>query len=201
MLFLVFIVSGCSSTNSPEENTLIDNSSSFYENREIYRIGVDDTLQINVWRNEELSVSVPVRPDGMVSVPLIGDVRAGGMTPMEVAEAIEKKLRNYIHEPQVTVILAELRSHEFVSRVRITGAVQSPASLPYQQGMTVLDAVLEAGGINEFAAPDRAKLFRKGKTGTQKYDVYLGDILNSGELETNYSLIPGDIITVPERMF
>lgn len=166
-----------------------------------YRIGVDDQVQVNVWRNEDLSVAIPVRPDGMISVPLIGDVRAGGRTPAEVAATIEERLKTYIREPQVTVIVTELRSHEFISRVRVTGAVERPLSLPYRQGMTVLDAVLEAGGTNDFAAPGRARLYRRLGEKTEVFDVKLDDILSRGELITNYHLLPGDIITVPERWF
>jgi polysaccharide export outer membrane protein len=167
-----------------------------------YRIGVDDRLQVSVWRNPELSVTVPVRPDGKITVPLVGDIQAGGRTPEEVAESIREKLVQYIRDPHVTVILIELRSHEFLSRVRVTGAVRLPRSLPYRQGMTVLDAVLEAGGINEFASPNRTKLYRKvAADKTEVYDVELGDILNKGRLETNYALRPGDVITVPERLF
>jgi polysaccharide export outer membrane protein len=164
---------------------------------------VDDRLLINVWKNPELSLTVPVRPDGMVTMPLIGDVKAGGHTAAEVAESIRKKLSSYISEPSVAVIVTELRSHEFISRVRVTGAVRNPRSLPFRQGMTVLDAVLEAGGVNEFAAPNRGKLYRKqkGSSGTDVYDVGLGDILNKGRLDTNYVLYPGDVVTIPERLF
>jgi polysaccharide export outer membrane protein len=166
-----------------------------------YRIGVDDQLQVNVWRNEELSVAVPVRPDGMISIPLVGDVLAGGRTPTQVSAAIEEKLKRYIREPQVTVMVTELRSHEFISRVRITGAVQQPVSLPYRQGMTVLDAVLEAGGVTEFASANRAKLYRRNGEGTKVIPVELGRILSRGELQSNYQLLPGDIVSVPERLF
>jgi len=166
-----------------------------------YRIGVDDQLQVSVWRNQDLSVAVPVRPDGMISVPLIGDVPAGGRTPAEVAATIEEKLGRYIREPQVTVIVTELRSHEFISRVRITGAVERPLSLPYRQGMTVLDAVLEAGGLTEFASANRAKLYRRTSNKAEVFDVRLDSILSRGELSTNYYLLPGDIISVPERFF
>jgi len=166
-----------------------------------YRIGVDDRVQVTVWRNPELSVTAPVRPDGKISVPVIGDVEVGGRTPNEVAETIKKQLSAYIREPNVAVILTELRSHEFLTRVRVTGAVRTPRSIPHRQGMTVLDAVLEAGGANDFASPNRSKLFRKIKDKTQVFDIELGDILNKGRLETNLLLMPGDVITVPERLF
>lgn len=166
-----------------------------------YRIGVDDQVQVNVWRNPDLSLSVPVRPDGMISVPLIGDVQAGGLTPTQVADEIRQKLDRFVREPQVTVIVTELRSHEFISRVRVTGAVQSPLSLPYRQGMTVLDAVLEAGGTTEFAAANRARLYRRAGDQTEVLEIDLRRILSQGELATNYGLMPGDIISVPERLF
>ena len=166
-----------------------------------YKIGVDDRLQISVWRNPDLSVTVPVRPDGMISMPLVGDVQAGGRTPNQVADAIRTKLSLYIRDPNVTVIPTELRSHEFLSRVRVTGAVRTARSMPYRQGMTVLDAVLEAGGLSDFAAPNRARLYRKIDHRTEVLEIELGDILNKGKLETNVMLVPGDIVTVPERLF
>jgi polysaccharide export outer membrane protein len=166
-----------------------------------YHIGVDDQLQISVWHNPDLSVSVPVRPDGKITVPLIGDVDAGGQTPEQVATTIKAKLQAYVRDPQVAVILTELRSHEYLSRVRVTGAVRTPVSVPYRQGMTVLDAVLAAGGPTEFAAPDRTELYREGKGGTTPYAVRLDKVLQRGDLTTNYPLQPGDVITVQQRTF
>jgi len=166
-----------------------------------YHIGVDDTISINVWKNPELSVEVPVRPDGKVSMPLIGDVQAGGLTPEQVASDIQKKLLLYIRDPRVVVMVTQLVSHEFLSRVRVTGAVVEPTSLPFRQGMTVLDVVLEAGGANEFASANRTKLYRKENGKTKIYDIRLGDILNKGKLETNMPLKPGDVITIPESVF
>ncbi len=197
----LFILSGCSQQPVIEQGSILSNSNKILSSASAYYIGVDDVLEVNVWRNPDISVTVPVRPDGKISVPLVGDVQAGGKMPMVVAKDVREKLTKYIREPQVTVILTQLRSHEFVSRVRVTGAVQSPVSLPYRQGMTVLDAVLQAGGLNEFASANSGKLYRKSNTNTDHYDVYLKDILNSGELETNYELMPGDIISVPERLF
>jgi polysaccharide export outer membrane protein len=167
-----------------------------------YHIGVDDRVMVSVWRNPDLSVTVPVRPDGRISLPLIGDVIAGGRTPEEVAADVQQRLAAYIRDPQVAVVMTELRSIEYLSRVRVTGAVHQPISITYRQGMTVLDAVLAAGGPNEFASGDRTRLYRKTKDGgTKTFDVRLDKITKKGDLTTNLLLEPGDIITVPERMF
>ncbi|MGD8525403.1 MAG: polysaccharide biosynthesis/export family protein [Thioalkalispiraceae bacterium] len=196
---LVFI-SGCASdTHISANSKLLEGS--VPEVAPEYRIGVDDTIDINVWKNSELSVSVPVRPDGKVSMPLIGDVNAAGYSPQQVANNIEKQLSRYIRDPNVTVIVTGLQSHEYLTRLRITGAVANASSINYRQGMTVLDAILAAGGVNEFAAPNRTKLYRKIDNKTRVINIYLGDILYDGELSTNINLRPGDIITVPERLF
>lgn len=173
----------------------------FAQTGNAYHIGVDDTISITVWKNPELSVEVPVRPDGKVSMPLIGDIQAGGLTPEQVASSIEQKLRVYVREPRVAVIVTELVSHEFLSRVRVTGAVVTPTSMPYRQGMTVLDVVLEAGGITEFASANRTQLYRKVDGKTKVYKIRLKDILSKGKLETNIALQPGDVLTVPESIF
>jgi polysaccharide export outer membrane protein len=166
-----------------------------------YHIGVDDQLQVTVWQNPELSVSVPVRPDGKITVPLIGDVEAGGQTPTQVSNEIQEKLKAYVRDPQVAVIVTQLRSHEYLTRVSVTGAVQHPVSAPYHQGMTVLDAILAAGGVNVYAAADDTVLYRKVGDGTKAFRVRLDKILQSGDLATNYPLQPGDVITVPTRSF
>lgn len=166
-----------------------------------YRIGVDDKVQISVWKNPELSIEVPVRPDGKISVPLVGEVLAGGRTPEEVAEEITQRLNSFIRDPQVAVILVDLLSHEFLSRVRVAGAVKNPVSLPYRQGMTVLDLVLVAGGLNDFASGNSAKLYRQSKDGIETIQVKLTDIMNKGKMSTNVQVLPGDVITVPERIF
>ena len=201
VLLSVLINIGCSSTSEPPENAGIDTITKQESITNEYRIGVDDVMRINVWGNEELSVEVPVRPDGKISMPLIGDVQAGNRTPTEVSNDIKNRLSAYVRNPNVTVMLTELHSHEFLSRIRITGAVERPLSIPYRQGMTVLDAVLEAGGVNEFASGNSTKLYRKQNGQTAVFDIKLGNILNKGELSTNIYLKPGDVITVPERLF
>jgi polysaccharide export outer membrane protein len=168
---------------------------------EQYFIGVDDVVNVNVWKNPDLSITVPVRPDGRISVPLVGEILAGGRTPTDVAEEIKRKLSRFIKDPQVTVILEQLNSHEFLSRIRVTGAVQNPLSMSYRQGMTVLDAVLEAGGLNDFASANNTKLFRKINGQVKALRIELDDILHDGDMATNYELQPGDIISIPERVF
>lgn len=201
LLLSIFMMTACSTSNLiPASEIGADDESSSITVSE-YRIGIDDQLSVRVWRNPELTVSMPVRPDGKISVPLIGDIQAGGRTPESVADDIQKRLSVFVRNPNVTVIITDLRNFEYISRVRVTGAVETPSSFPFRQGMTVLDAVLEAGGVNEFAAPGRAKLYRKVGNETRVYDISLDGILNQGELSTNYPLKPGDIITVPERFF
>lgn len=194
-LLLALLIAGCaSSTNAPPKAPVADTPNF----DEPYRIGVGDSLSVNVWRNADLSVSVPVRPDGKISVPLAGDVLVGGKTPEEVAAYITEQLRKFIRDPYVTVIVTDMGSDAFRSRVRVTGAVDNPVSIPYRQGMTVLDMVLEAGGITEFAVPSKTMLFRRSG---ESMKVALDRILQKGDMKTNYPLQPGDVITVPERAF
>ena len=202
---MVWLIAGCASKSvvSKAPVTAAASGSAVFVNQvdtEDYRIGVDDVVQVSVWKNEDLSVQVPVRPDGKISVPLIGDVRVGGETPTNVSKVITDRLRQYLRDPKVTVILADLKSHEFLSRVRVTGAVATPTSISFRQGMTVLDAVLEAGGVTKFASADATRLYRQ-KEGGKVLQVKLKKILKKGDLSTNHALMPGDVITVPERFF
>ena len=166
-----------------------------------YRIGVGDSIEVNIWRNPELSRSVQVRPDGKISMPLIGDLAAADLTTTQLSMNVTNALSGYVKNPQVAIILGNSSSSDFQRRVRITGAVKSPQSLPYRDGMTVLDLVLLAGGPNEFASANKAKLYRKVNGEVQVYAIKLDDLLNDGEVTTNYSLQPSDIVTVPERVF
>lgn len=194
LLALAVLLSACSNkpvAPPPQTTDVLDE----------YRIGVGDSLRINVWRNAELSSEVPVRPDGMVSLPLVGDIKAAGRTTTELSSALTEALTDYVRNPQVTVIVTNPSSSDFQRRVRITGAVQSPQSVPYREGMTVLDLVLMAGGPNEFASANKAKLYRKVEGKIKVYPIYLNDLIEKGQVQTNYSLQPSDIVTVPERAF
>lgn len=166
-----------------------------------YLIGVGDQLSVQVWKAPELSLTVPVRPDGKISVPLIGDVNAAGETTANLSDSLSEHFSKYLRNAQVTVILVNPASGEFLRRVRVTGAIAQPLSLTHRQGLSVLDLVLEAGGPTEFAVGNKAKLYRQVNGKVEVFPVNLDDILKKGDLETNYLLAPQDIISVPERTF
>jgi polysaccharide export outer membrane protein len=168
---------------------------------ESYKIAVGDQLKVSVWGNEDLSVEAAVRPDGKITVPLVGEIMAVGKEPKVLTAEIRSKLSEYVRNPQVSVILTSLKGQDFLARVRITGAVEEARSVPYSQGMTVLDAVLEAGGLQDYASPNGTKLHRRTKVGVETYDIRLGEIMEDGDMTTNVFLVPGDVITVPERLF
>jgi polysaccharide export outer membrane protein len=164
-----------------------------------YIIGPGDTLQVFVWRNPELSTSVPVRPDGKISTPLVEDMVAVGKTPSELARDIEHVLSEYIRSPQVNVILSQAIST--FSQVKVIGQVTQPQSMPYREGMKVLDAVLAAGGLGPYASGNRAKVVRMENGVQREMKVRLEDLVNKGDLSQNLELRPGDVIVVPESMF
>ena len=168
---------------------------------EEYMLGIGDAISVNVWRNPDLSVSVIVRPDGKVSVPLAGDVKVDNVSAESLSKTLEERLSNFIRNPKVTVIVTNPTSAEFIHRVRVTGAVAAQRSIPYRKGITVLDVILEAGGVSTFANADQSKLYRQTADGAKVYPIYLNDILEKGILDSNYTLYPQDIITVPERGF
>ena len=168
---------------------------------DVYRIDVGDEVRVEVWNNPDLSITEPVRPDGKIAVPLVGDVMAAGLEPEKLASDIQDELSNYIKNPNVTIILTGLQGHEFLSRIRVTGSVEDSVSTSYHQGMTVLDAVLEAGGVTIYADSNNTKLHRRTEDGAVSYDIRLKDIMEDGDMTTNVYLVPGDVITVPERAF
>jgi polysaccharide export outer membrane protein len=169
---------------------------------EDYVIGPLDELTITVWRNDELGAKVQVRPDGRITTPLVADMPAVGKTPTMLAQDIRLQLSQYIAEPLVTVMVDKF-SGTFSQQIRIVGATEKPASLPYRANMTVLDAMIAVGGLGEFASGNRAKLIRFDKTlGRQReYALRLGDLLKDGESRANVMLAPGDVIIIPESMF
>jgi polysaccharide export outer membrane protein len=164
-----------------------------------YIIGPGDTLQVFIWRNAELSATVPVRPDGKISTPLVEDMVAVGKTPSKLARDIEGVLSEYIRSPQVNVIVTNAVST--FSQVRVLGQVATPQAVPYREGMTVLDAVLAVGGLGEFAAGNRGKIVRVEGGKQQEIKVRIGDLVNKGDVSQNLPLKPGDVLVVPESRF
>jgi polysaccharide export outer membrane protein len=164
-----------------------------------YIIGPGDTLQVFVWRNAELSATVPVRPDGKISTPLVEDMVAVGKTPTQLARDVEKVLAEYVKSPQVNVIVTQPVSA--FSQVKVIGQVVKPQSLPYREGMTVLDALLTVGGLGPYAAGNRAKVVRTEGGKETQINVNLGKIIDKGDMTQNLKLQPGDVIVVPETRF
>jgi polysaccharide export outer membrane protein len=169
---------------------------------EEYVIGPLDELTIFVWRNPELGAQVQVRPDGRITTPLITDMPAVGKTPSMLAEDLKLQLSQYIQEPLVSVIVNKFAG-TFSQQVRIVGATEKPASIPYRANMTILDAMIAVGGLSEYAAGNRARLIRfdKEKGRQAEYGLRLGDLLKKGESKANVMLMPGDVIIIPESMF
>jgi polysaccharide export outer membrane protein len=194
-------LSGCANVNAPQLAP-----ASFVAMQEgpgeEYVIGPLDELTIHVWRNDELGAKVQVRPDGRITTPLVSDMPAVGKTPTMLAEDIRLQLSQYIAEPLVTVIVNKFAG-TFSQQVRIVGATEKPASLPYRANMTLLDAMIAVGGLSEFAAGNRAKLVRFDKTTgrQQEYALRLSSLLQEGDTRANVMLMPGDVIIIPESLF
>lgn len=170
---------------------------------EEYVIGPLDELTIHVWRNPELGAEkIQVRPDGRITIPLVKDMPAVGKTPSMLEEDIRLQLSQYIEDPLVSVIVNEFAG-TFSQQIRIVGATEQPASLPYRANMTVLDAMIAVGGLSEFAAGNSAKLIRQNReTGKQEeYRLRLSDLIRRGDASANVMLMPGDTIIIPESRF
>ena len=169
---------------------------------EEYVIGPLDQLNIFVWRNPELSAKVQVRPDGRITTPLVADMPAVGKTPAMLAADMKQALGEYVRDPIVQVIVENF-SGTFSQQVRIVGATEKPASIPYRANMTLLDAMIAVGGLSQYAAGNKAKLVRYDReTGHQReYQLQVGRLLKRGDSSANVRLEPGDVIIIPESMF
>lgn len=165
-----------------------------------YQIGPGDVVQIFVWRNPELSITVPVRPDGKLSMPLVQDVAATGLTPAALAREIEKRLAKYITDPNVTVIPSRFVG-PFTYQVRVVGEAAVPRALPYRENMTLLDAMIETGGLTRYAAGNRATLVRTVNGTQESYQLFLDSLIKEGDIDANVALLPGDIIIIPQTYF
>ncbi|WP_213979954.1 XrtA/PEP-CTERM system exopolysaccharide export protein [Sphingomonas sp. dw_22] len=196
------LLSGCSSSGGRPQLP----PAAFVASREApsdqYVIGPLDQLNVFVWRNPELSAKVQVRPDGRITTPLISDMPAVGKTPAMLADDLKIALGEYIKDPIVSVIVENF-SGTYSQQVRVVGATEKPASIPYRANMTILDAMISVGGLSEFASGNRARLIRYDKqTGKQtEFRLRLSDLLKNGDTSANVKLEPGDVVIIPQSMF
>jgi polysaccharide export outer membrane protein len=164
-----------------------------------YVIGPGDQVNIVVWRNPELSQTVPVRPDGLITTPLVEDLPAMGKDPTTLARDIEKALGKYIRDPVVTVIVTNFNGPQS-EQIRVIGEAQKPAALPYRQKMTVLDVMISVGGLTDFADGNSAVLLRTSDANKQ-YNVRLRDLVKRGDVSANIDVKPGDVLIIPQSWF
>ena len=189
-----FVLAGCTSTgNFPPPPTVA--SSPDYR----YLIGTGDSVNVIVWRNPELSMVVPVRPDGRLTMPLVEDLPALGRSPTELARDIEKALGKFVRDPVVTVIVAGA-SGPFGEQIRIIGEAARPQALPYRQDMTMLDVMIAVGGLTDFADGNRTVLVRGAEKG-KMYTVRLNDLIKRGDISANVDVKPGDVLIIPQSWF
>jgi polysaccharide export outer membrane protein len=166
----------------------------------MYQIGAGDNLQIFVWRNAELTISVPVRPDGRISVPLMEDLDAANKTPSELAREIEEKLGVFVQDPIVTIIVTGFVG-PFTQQVRVLGEASQPLAIPYRANMTALDVMISVGGLTEFADGNDATIVRLVGDEQKEFRVRLDDLIKDGDITANVAILPGDVLIVPESVF
>lgn len=186
------MLTGCASTYPPAPTLAADSEYN-------YVIGPGDTVNIIVWRNPELSLSVPVRPDGKITTPLVEDLPALGRDSTTLAREIEKELAKFIREPVVTVIVTNFIG-PFSEQIRVVGEATKPQALPYVQNMTLVDVMIQVGGITDFAAGNRASILRTAQ-GNKQFSVRIDDLLNSGDFGANVEMLPGDVLVIPQSWF
>ena len=165
-----------------------------------YLIGAGDGLRVFVWQNSDLTTNTTVRPDGMISLPLIHDIRAAGKTPTRLAQDIARRLKKYVTEPIVTVMVNTFVGL-YSEQIRVVGEAVKPQAIPYRKGMTALDAMIAVGGLTQFADGDRATLVRTARGVQKSYRLHLDELLHDGDMSANVPLEPGDVITIPQTYF
>jgi polysaccharide export outer membrane protein len=165
-----------------------------------YLIGPGDSVNIIVWRNPEVSMSVPVRPDGKITTPLVEDLPASGKTSTELARDIEKALAKFIQQPVVTVVVSSFIG-TYGEQIRVIGQAARPQALPYRRDMSLMDVMIAVGGTTEFAAGNRASLIRTVDGKQQKFNVRIDDLVKDGDISANVPVRPGDVLVIPESYF
>lgn len=165
-----------------------------------YVIGPGDMISIAVWRNPEVSQSVPVRPDGKITTPLVEDLQAAGKTSTALARDVEKALEKYIQQPVVTVIVTSFVG-PYAEQIRVIGQAARPQALAYRQGMSLMDVLIAVGGVTDFAAGNKARIVRNVDGRQQQFGVRLNDLLKDGDIGANMAMRPGDVLVIPESLF
>lgn len=188
------ILTACASGQTPAPATAATASPADYI------IGPGDTLDIFIWRNPDLSRTVPVRPDGKISIPLVEDIVCTGKTPTQLAREIETRLKKYVTDPNVTVIVGSFVG-SYGQQVRVVGEAVQPKAIPFKNHMTVLDAMIDVGGLTQYAAGNRATVVRNVNGHQTNFNVRLNDLLKDGDVGANVELAPGDIIIIPQSYF
>ena len=194
-LVLVLMLAGCGSSYPPPPG-----SGQTMDSPSPYLVGPGDTLNIVVWRNPELSMTVPVRPDGKITVPLVEDLQASGKTTTQLAREIERTLTRYIQSPVVTVIVTNFAG-PYSQQVRVIGEVGKPQALAYREKMTLLDVMIAVGGLTDFAAGNRASILRSEGGKSRQFAVRLHDLIRAGDLSANVEMRPGDVLVIPQSYF
>ena len=194
---LLTLATSCSSTPVPKN---IAGSAAVAADAGEYVIGPGDVLEVFVWQNPDLSVTVPVRPDGRISVPLLQDVEAAQKTPPQLAQDISKGLTEFVQRPEVTVIVKEFIG-PYSQQVRVIGEAAKPQAIPYRTRMSVLDVMIAAGGLTQFAAGNRAMIVRKVGDREEELPVNLDALLKDGDISANVQVMPGDILIIPQSWF
>lgn len=165
-----------------------------------YLIGPGDTVNIVVWRNPEVSTTVPVRPDGKITTPLVEDLEASGKTSTALARDIEKALAKFIQQPVVTVVVTSFVS-TYGEQIRVIGQAARPQALPYRRDMSLMDVLIAVGGVTEFASGNKATIIRKVDGKSQAVPVRLNDLIKEGDISANLYMRPGDVLVIPESFF
>ena len=196
---LVFlgVLAGCTS-GGPVTTDLTGANSAVVANE--YIIGPGDRLSVFVWRNEDISVTVPVRPDGKISTPLVEDMQAVGKTPTQLARDIEGVLAAFVRMPQVNIIVEEFVG-TFGEQIRVVGQAAEPQALAYRERLTLLDVMIEVGGLTEFASGNRARVVRNENGQSREIRVRLDDLMNDGDMTQNLAMRPGDVVIIPGSFF
>lgn len=196
LLALLALATGCAS--KPEVVTHVSNPTPAQPAE--YRIGPGDMLQVFVWNQPELTVTVPVRPDGMISTPLIEGVPAEGKTAAQLSKDLEAALSEFVRNPKVSVMVTSFVG-AYGDQIRVVGQAGKPQSLPYRANMTLLDVVIAVGGLAEFAAGNRAVIVRQDGDKVLRIPARLGDLVNDGDIAANQPMRPGDVLIIPESRF